>query len=609
VAGELSFLEVNGEELANAARTTSYLQRGLQPMLDLGQVGVCSVLAAELGVGQGIAPEVDPAPWYDAAVPHSKDFLGLLILDLPVDVRATRTAVSRIGGRGGSAIGTEERAGATMSLNGVLVARSTAGLAYGRDWVKARLGQDPCNPCALSTLRYREFCPPVGSTLDVGEWLLYDAGVTGDGVQRGDGDPQGAWEMLSALLTSSHDARFRPPTVALPASTLAPVQFETDVIDFSTDPFADGRLAKIPYLGSNPPVTLLGGHLMAPSSTNGFITFYRAGKTMLDGSIVLAFKTGPDIGFSGVELLARWRNPTVLDSAGTNLAVKFNVVPVSPTNTTGVTLAISEVSIGASGETQLADGYQATSAPFNVDRNGPTGLGVEYWIRATLDRGNASMEVWDVDPYPVSDGPVRTDHAPIAATTPPTHAMTLDGSEQPGTWGVVTYGGFGVGTPDNRFQYLDDLEFHASCMSFDRWFCEAPAAAAQGVELAPSLPGATVSAIVTLDATSGQIANAYVEARHGGCDEAGDVFARIRVPLVVAGSVLVIDSARQKITYTDPDGTILDGFALVELDEGENVQWIDAPECNSPICVTAGVAAWCGTHENATITIERHERV
>ena len=41
----------------------------------------------------------------------------------------------------------------------------------------------------------------------------------------------------------------------------------------------------------------------------------------------------------------------------------------------------------------------------------------------------------------------------------------------------------------------------------------------------------------------------------------------------------------------------------------KTIEWIEAPECDAPICVQAGVSRWCGTHELATIKIERQERV
>jgi hypothetical protein len=64
MAGELPFLEVDGAELANAARTFEYLARGLQPRIQLGRAGYCPTLADEL-------PGIVTAPSVDAAAPRS----------------------------------------------------------------------------------------------------------------------------------------------------------------------------------------------------------------------------------------------------------------------------------------------------------------------------------------------------------------------------------------------------------------------------------------------------------------------------------------------------------------------------------------------------------
>jgi hypothetical protein len=187
MSGELPFIDLNGVELANGYRTLEYLRRGLGgPKWEVPVAYPCSVLAREIGgVGPFISPSADPAPWYDATVPESSEFLGLVSkLDFQtIDVK--RSISQRFGGIGGGVIGVEQFAARGVKVEAMLIASSCAGLEYGRHWVYSRLGAD-CAGCSLGTLRVRESCPPADGSNDArGERIIYDAALV-EGITRTD---------------------------------------------------------------------------------------------------------------------------------------------------------------------------------------------------------------------------------------------------------------------------------------------------------------------------------------------------------------------------------------------------------------------------------------
>lgn len=189
MSGELPFIDLNGLEIANAYRTLAYLQRGLGGVKWQAQVPYpCSVLAREVGgVGPFVSPIADPAPWYSAATPESAEFLGLIVkLDFQsLDVK--RSISQRFGGIGGGVIGVEQFAARGITVKGMLIASSCAGLEYGRHWIYSKLGSD-CAGCSLGTIRVRESCPPADGSNDTrGERIIYDAALV-DGITRTD-DP------------------------------------------------------------------------------------------------------------------------------------------------------------------------------------------------------------------------------------------------------------------------------------------------------------------------------------------------------------------------------------------------------------------------------------
>lgn len=610
----LSFLETDELELSNLARTAAYLPVGHR--VRLVRKGFCSILLSELPAAP-LSPVADPAPWFTSAVPESGEFLGFLLLDLDVSRKATRPAVVRVGGSGGFSVGTQQAEGQVLRAKGLLVASTGRGLAFGRLWLRSRLEANQCVPCSLGSARYREFCPAPGSPTS-GVWLLYDVGLTGDGIAWGDSDPDGGqWQEVSFELSSQHAYRFRTPEVEDSGVLLSPTT-EGLKLDFTTNPFgSDGLLVCSPTNRSGGPCAHVwttfggGGWLQAPVSA-GYSSFYATGRNDLDGSITVKITTSDQPSTLIMRLAGRWINPHLNDGSSKAIMLELN------TKSAQRFLHVYEGTAKSDSDSSIDldhPGLQSTSALF--PQLSPL---TDYWLRLHLDGSLAVGQLWVEDPYdalgrlksgilPLAETPWPPYVDPVVFPAPPNfeaHAMSTAAATRRGTWGVYDWRE-SFTTTHGR---LDDLRLSAECMDFIRWFCEVPPTAVSEVLLQTERPGASVAAVVTFDATDGQIAHAFAEAYRGVCPPAAGSmpFARIDVPLLIAGSKLVVNSSTRRVVFTDPTGATYDGSGLLALPEGQGIGWLDAEVCNSPICVRAGVSSWCGTADNATVTVESQER-
>lgn len=195
-----SFLELNGVEIANGARTNEYIRRGLAgPFWQVGAAGACdcSVLWRELDCETAeacfVSPAWDPAPWYDPAVPASAKFLGVLIPDLHAwfDGVANRAVTPRASGLGGASIGPMHDDPRPLEVAATLVAEDASGIEYGRRWLQYVMGQ-VCDPCNLAVARLRSYCPPDDGSDDLaGEWFTYEVGLTAGVKYTGNTSPPG----------------------------------------------------------------------------------------------------------------------------------------------------------------------------------------------------------------------------------------------------------------------------------------------------------------------------------------------------------------------------------------------------------------------------------
>lgn len=241
-AQPLGWLVYGGQEIANEARTISYLANRQTPTNPDGVPGVsdrwrvnitpccpCPVLFTDSagGVLEYLRPDLDGAPWYDPDVPASAEFLGLLVTGIDgLESVVTRAVVDRGSAPGGAWLGVERLGPRPVTVKGTLVATTCVGLDYGRRWLAHTLANDPCDACDTYALELRTSCPtaitPPAS--DEGLKTLYGVGLTDGPKRSGQVDEHGPCDLLDVefTLTAGEPWLYECPIVALPRTTPAP---------------------------------------------------------------------------------------------------------------------------------------------------------------------------------------------------------------------------------------------------------------------------------------------------------------------------------------------------------------------------------------------------
>ena len=183
--GPLPYLSVSGVEVANAARTLSYLRNGLGETLqghwELGAGQLCDILYRTPGTpAVFVSPAHDPAPWYDPAEPGSATFLGFVLLDLKgYDSTIYRPLTNRTQGLGGATFSQQQRYPRVWKFRAAMISSDDAGAEYGLRWLTHALETTECDQCATGNLTVRLVCPPAnGSNDTLGEWVSYDVVLT-----------------------------------------------------------------------------------------------------------------------------------------------------------------------------------------------------------------------------------------------------------------------------------------------------------------------------------------------------------------------------------------------------------------------------------------------
>lgn len=164
---------LGGTEIANGRRSLTYAQQGVGDARFSGYPD-CTCDALEEVPFVGIVD--DPAPWYDANVSASEEFLGLyahtirLLSPLGRDVNRRR-------GAGGvlSPLGLTHR---VIIVQGTLFAASARGMYYGERWLTEVLKGSLCQGgCASDELVILPACPPTGEAADSHLRTLFNVGV------------------------------------------------------------------------------------------------------------------------------------------------------------------------------------------------------------------------------------------------------------------------------------------------------------------------------------------------------------------------------------------------------------------------------------------------
>lgn len=137
------------------------------------------------------------------------------------------------------------------------------------------------------------------------------------------------------------------------------------------------------------------------------------------------------------------------------------------------------------------------------------------------------------------------------------------------------------------------------CLDFCHWFHDAPPPVQCVVD--PPRIG-TLAAVLTITAGHG-LSDLSISILSDCGSAANQALAVLNVPNLPAGSVLVIDSALETVTYTGPDGVTIDGVGFIALPFGQAMPWLAVGNCNEGRCISAQLARICESDCTARIEI------
>jgi hypothetical protein len=127
-------------------------------------------------------PVTDQAPWYDADIPESAQFLGFMIEDVKQDTAVSgRTFSTRLSSSGGGTIGPVRNKERRLDFTVLMFACNEPAMEYGFRFLNDMLMSPGCDDgCTLCDAEYRESCPAVdgsAESLDQGRWILKNVGA------------------------------------------------------------------------------------------------------------------------------------------------------------------------------------------------------------------------------------------------------------------------------------------------------------------------------------------------------------------------------------------------------------------------------------------------
>jgi hypothetical protein len=217
----VGYLELGGNEIINSARVYTYA-------LGLGITAIsctqCDLLPRVLGDEPYTSADMDDAPWFDPAVVASKDFAGVLGLEIvgldqPFN---TREPLPLAGG--GAALSPLRRRQREIQVRALLFARSECGLSYGRSWMAAATRGTACGlECVGDDLCFLTCCPTecedpapgVEDTCGNKEWrTLFNVGILEGPIVRETTRLNGGWmQQVEFTLTAGNPYIYQLPTL------------------------------------------------------------------------------------------------------------------------------------------------------------------------------------------------------------------------------------------------------------------------------------------------------------------------------------------------------------------------------------------------------------
>ena len=162
------YASANGEELWNTTRLQAYLTNVGSPFDTGPDICTCPSLTPEV-LGATVpytTPDaaVEPAPWYDPAVPESAEFLGFMPLTVGgTEDNPRRRSVSTAVG-GGGVFGPMRAQPRSITVSGVLIGATCCGAQYGQRYLAEALGGCAGNVCDGGCFEMYSCCPDEGMT-------------------------------------------------------------------------------------------------------------------------------------------------------------------------------------------------------------------------------------------------------------------------------------------------------------------------------------------------------------------------------------------------------------------------------------------------------------
>jgi hypothetical protein len=146
----------------------------------------------------------------------------------------------------------------------------------------------------------------------------------------------------------------------------------------------------------------------------------------------------------------------------------------------------------------------------------------------------------------------------------------------------------------------------SACVGISEWLCDAPTSSFVEAQVFPPIQG-VLGTILTIDCTDSSINGVRIDVM---LDCVGDeVVETLRTEAIPVGTVLVIDSAREQVTWIDTDGVAYDGSMFIHLEDTETIPWILVRSTDATTCLRVGRDRWCsvGTGQ-VRIALQTQER-
>lgn len=157
------YLRIGQNELWNHARLAAYLRSVGSPFDSGASICLCDTLTpAMVGEedGEYTTPADDPSPWFDADLPVSGEFLGMLVLDVEGVDGSTRQRSLTNAVNGGGVFGPARDLPRTITISGVLVGTTCCGADYGLHWLAEALEGCSGSACGGDCVTVYSCCPP-----------------------------------------------------------------------------------------------------------------------------------------------------------------------------------------------------------------------------------------------------------------------------------------------------------------------------------------------------------------------------------------------------------------------------------------------------------------